>query len=76
MNKGLAIATGEVLAWLNSDDTYASNQTLAQCVNYFREHADARFLYGKGYEINGIGRVVGEEHTSRTFRLRTYRKST
>ncbi len=61
VNKGLRMATGEVLAWLNSDDTYANNQTIAKCVDYFRTHADARFVYGKGYEINGTGRVVGEE---------------
>ena len=61
INKGFRLATGEVFAWLNSDDTYASNQAIAKCTNYFRNHADARFVYGKGYGIDAAGSVTGEE---------------
>ena len=45
INKGFALAHGEVLGWLNSDDTYLPGAlaTVARC---FVEHPDVDFLYG------------------------------
>jgi len=45
INKGFALAHGEVLGWLNSDDTYLPGAlaTVARC---FAEHPDVDFLYG------------------------------
>ena len=41
MNKGLKLATGEVIGILNSDDFYSSNQIISQIVNCFNEnHTD------------------------------------
>jgi glycosyltransferase involved in cell wall biosynthesis len=61
INKGFRLATGDVFAWLNSDDLYADDQVIAKCVAFFRARADARFLYGKGYGIDRAGRVQCEE---------------
>lgn len=61
VNKGFRLSTGDVIAWLNSDDIYASDRVLSKCVAFFRSHPDARFLYGKGYGIDRTGRVQGEE---------------
>ena len=45
INKGFKIATGDIIAWLNSDDFYERNifQFIA---NYFSENEDCKFLYG------------------------------
>lgn len=61
INKGFCMATGDVIAWLNSDDLYPNNQVLAKCVGFFRRYPDSRFLYGKGFGIDRSGKVTGEE---------------
>jgi len=38
MNKGLARATGDVVAFLNSDDRYASAQAISQVISTFERH--------------------------------------
>jgi glycosyltransferase involved in cell wall biosynthesis len=38
INKGMRIATGDILAWLNSDDTYEP-QALVRVCKAFRDHA-------------------------------------
>lgn len=37
MNKGISIATGEVIGFLNSDDAYCSNDILASVANVFKD---------------------------------------
>jgi len=49
INKGLKIATGDVVAWLNSDDYYLPG-TLQKVGSYFKEHKDAQWITGD-YEI-------------------------
>ncbi len=45
LNKGLAVATGEVFNWLNSDDLLAEG-SLAAIGHYFAAHPDAEVLCG------------------------------
>lgn len=44
LNKGFARSTGEVMTWLNSDDTFIG-QPLREGVAYFRANPQAEFLY-------------------------------
>lgn len=44
MNKGIELATGDIIAFLNSDDTYFDNTILEKVANSFKKNID--FLYG------------------------------
>ncbi|MGD0038139.1 MAG: glycosyltransferase family 2 protein [Bacteroidota bacterium] len=51
INKGFRMATGEIVAWLNSDDTYLPN-ALKTVGHYFAGHPNAMMVYGEGYIID------------------------
>lgn len=53
--KGFALATGDVLAWLNSDDMYLPG-TLAKVASAFRDGLD--FVYGHVLIIDSDNRVL------------------
>jgi glycosyltransferase involved in cell wall biosynthesis len=57
INKGLQRATGEIVAWINSDDQYCPGAffTAAQ---YFMAHPDTGMLYGDLEIINSEDRVL------------------
>ena len=46
VNKGLRMATGDVIGWLNSDDLYRPG-TLPLVADYFSHHPECMWLYGK-----------------------------
>jgi glycosyltransferase involved in cell wall biosynthesis len=46
INKGLKLATGDVVAYLNSDDTYES-KTITKVVNFFKNNPEKKWVYGK-----------------------------
>ena len=68
MNKGLALATGEVVGFLNSDDMYADPQALERVAQAFRDPA-VDVVYGDIV-------FVAERDTRRTVRLWTSRPYT
>ena len=45
INKGFQKSTGDILAWLNSDDTYLSG-TLFKVVKAFQENPNADLIFG------------------------------
>lgn len=45
INKGFRMATGGILAWLNSDDMYEEN-VLGAVAGYFEDHPDCMLAYG------------------------------
>ncbi len=63
INKGAAMASGEILAWLNSDDTYLEG-AVRKAVEFFDSHPDVGVVYGKSYYTDPSGRVVGEYPTA------------
>jgi len=58
INKGFAIAKGDILAWLNSDDTYEPG-ALRQAVDYMTKHPEVGMVYGDCSYIDQDGKVIG-----------------
>jgi glycosyltransferase involved in cell wall biosynthesis len=57
INKGFRRARGEILAFLNSDDTYLPGAVRA-AVKSLCAAPEAPFLYGEGYHIDERGRIL------------------
>ena len=65
LNKGFARASGELLAWLNSDDTYLPG-AVRQAVEAYQENPAAAMIYGEANLIDEAGRVIGRFPTRKT----------
>jgi len=46
VNKGFAMAKGEIIGWLNSDDVYFDRNTISTVVEAFQKHPEADIIYG------------------------------
>jgi len=53
INKGFAHANGEILAWINSDDTYISGAVL-EAVDYLQSHPDVGMVYGDANKVGPL----------------------
>ncbi|OZG73678.1 glycosyl transferase [Hahella sp. CCB-MM4] len=53
LNKGIALATGDVIGFLHSDDVYASNSVLTKISQAF-EHTGVDAVYGDLEYVSGI----------------------
>jgi glycosyltransferase involved in cell wall biosynthesis len=58
LNKGFARAKGEILAWLNSDDTYQPG-AIRQAVEYMVAHPDISMVYADANLIDEQGKYLG-----------------
>lgn len=57
INKGLKIATGDILAYLNSDDLYYPD-SIKNAVEYFKKYPQADLIYGNCDFINLNGKFL------------------
>jgi glycosyltransferase involved in cell wall biosynthesis len=57
INKGLQKVTGEIIAYLNSDDVYLPN-TLHTVAEYFIKHPTAKWITGDYFIIDEKGRKI------------------
>ncbi|MFO7614514.1 MAG: glycosyltransferase family 2 protein [Bacteroidales bacterium] len=55
INKGIAMASGEIIGWLNSDDLYLPG-ALNRVLDYFAAHPGCRWLYGRCIIIDKNGK--------------------
>jgi glycosyltransferase involved in cell wall biosynthesis len=58
INRGFAQTRGEVLGWLNSDDTYAPGAVRA-AADFLARHEDVAMVYGEADFIDAAGNVIG-----------------
>lgn len=65
LNKGFARARGDILAWLNSDDTYEPG-AIREAVDYLKAHPEAGMVYGDANFIDEHGRVIGRFPSAQT----------
>ncbi len=57
MNKGIALATGDVIGTVNADDSFANDDVLCDIAKAFAEQ-DASILYGDLDYVDSNGRIV------------------
>jgi len=60
INKGIAKATGDILAYLNSDDYYLPG-TLFKVAEYFHQFPQTDLLHGRCRYVNQEGEKIGEQ---------------
>ncbi len=60
--KGFRQASGEILAWLNADDTYLPG-AVRTAVEYLQAHPEVDVVYGEGWWIDDGGRIIGRYPT-------------
>lgn len=65
INKGFARASGEIFAWLNSDDTYEPG-AITEAVEYLQSNNDIGMVYGEANFINELGNVIGRFPAAQT----------
>ena len=82
INKGWRQATGEVWAWLNSDDLYTP-YAVREAIGYLTEHPEVAMVYGQCAifgESGGVERIIGDpwdlSKVLRTLRSRVPQPST
>lgn len=69
INKGFARTQGDILAWLNSDDTWLPG-AVAAAVEAFGRYADCGVIYGAANYIDEQDRVIGRFPAAQTGRRR------
>ncbi len=65
INKGVRMATGEVVAWINSDDYYAGPHVIARLLAELAPGVD--IVYGDGERVDADGHRIGP-YTARPIR--------
>jgi glycosyltransferase involved in cell wall biosynthesis len=55
INKGFHRASGEIVAWINSDDLYYRQDTVSQAVQALQARPELGMVYGNGVMVDGDG---------------------
>lgn len=73
-NKGVMAATGDIIAFLNSQDYYAGPEVIAKVMKLFAEHPETSIVYGKTCYVpadsNEIVGIMGERFERRRMLIR------
>lgn len=58
VNKGVRLAEGDVIAWINSDDYYAHSGVVQRVMGCFEADPDLEVVYGDGLQVDVYDRVI------------------
>lgn len=64
INKGIYMAHGQIIGWLNSDDTYLEG-AISKAVTYLKSHPNTDVVYGEGYYTDVDGKIRGRYATKK-----------
>ena len=70
LNRGFALATGEIYGFLNADDVLFPG-SLNRVAEFFRAHPECDMAMGDGYKIDGQGRKI-RHYVARDFSVRRF----
>jgi len=62
INKGLKMASGDIVAYINSDDTYFPG-AIKEIVEYFYKNKNLKIIYGEGMHIDENGKKIVDYST-------------
>ncbi len=65
INKGLRMSKGNIISYLNSDDTYEPG-VLHKVAKIFTNNPGYKIIYGKGRHIDESGKVIEDYHNALT----------
>ncbi len=68
INKGFHRASGEIVAWVNSDDLYYRCDVISQAVSVLTANPSLGMVYGNGVMVDGDGRLL-DWHPYRQYTL-------
>lgn len=74
INKGLSHATGEILAWINSDDIYFPG-AVSEAVAFLTDHPAVGMVYGDADLIDDLSKPIGKFSAKQTDYKRLLRGS-
>lgn len=75
INKGLALATGDIIGLMHSDDTFYDNTVLTKIANTFQKYSAINAVYGDGiYVSNDIQSQIVRKRIGGVFSLDKIKK--
>jgi glycosyltransferase involved in cell wall biosynthesis len=66
INKGWQLTNGEIITWLNSDDTYLAG-AVRKGVEYLREHPETGIVFGDTLLTEADGKPIGQSKPQPAF---------
>jgi glycosyltransferase involved in cell wall biosynthesis len=64
VNQGIAMAKGELIAWINSDDYYTDAHALPRILEAFAGDPRLDIVYGDGMRVDIAGTPIGSYHAA------------
>ncbi len=62
VNKGISMARGEIIGWLNSDDVYFDTKVISRVVRCFQDRPEVDIVYGDCAYIGKDGTILRIQH--------------